>query len=359
MLVVITIIAVLAALLLPAVQMAREAARRMTCSNNLRNLCLAAQQFESTRGHLPASRTFYPMPKTQYSPPASWTAHTQATTWVHQLLPNLERDDLRISLEKLLERINKGSNETMQHIVTDINGNPVDTRLAVLLCPSDRPDVGNPRSQMSYGCNGGLPDNLDLPNPQLGFDHPANGALDNRLKGSGTPDANLRVYKTSLGQISQFDGTTHTILFGENSDLETWIHRMEVMDANGTQVPNPLTEFHACLVWEDTGPTQVLNKGLLEAGDYLNFQQYPAAYARPSSMHPTGFHLAFADAHVKFVSETLPYNVYMQLMSSNGKKYAQAGQPLPPKLPNPPPNPPANQIQNIQIIQQTPVSEIN
>src|SRR5438270_10812508 len=59
MLVVISIIAVLAALLLPAVNMAREAARKAQCSNNLRNLALAAQQFDSAKGYYPASRNFW------------------------------------------------------------------------------------------------------------------------------------------------------------------------------------------------------------------------------------------------------------------------------------------------------------
>src|SRR5439155_19246117 len=59
MLVVISIIAVLAALLLPAVNMAREAGRRASCSNSMRNLALAAQQFDSAKGYYPASRQFW------------------------------------------------------------------------------------------------------------------------------------------------------------------------------------------------------------------------------------------------------------------------------------------------------------
>src|SRR3954465_12944443 len=58
LLVVIAIIAVLIAILLPAVQAAREAARRIQCTNNLKQLAIAASNYESTNGVLPSSSFF-------------------------------------------------------------------------------------------------------------------------------------------------------------------------------------------------------------------------------------------------------------------------------------------------------------
>lgn len=77
LLVVIAIIGVLVALLLPAVQAAREAARRNTCVNNLRQIGIALHNYESTQGTLPIGTTY-----------ASNVGLN--TTWAALILPNLE-----------------------------------------------------------------------------------------------------------------------------------------------------------------------------------------------------------------------------------------------------------------------------
>jgi prepilin-type N-terminal cleavage/methylation domain-containing protein/prepilin-type processing-associated H-X9-DG protein len=340
MLVVISIIALLVAITLPALGAARGIALRISCGNNLHNLALAAQQFEGSKGHSPASRTFWNAPayKSSGAMPINWNAPaapSQTLTWVHELLPYLERQDLREQVEGYLS--NKGS---VQMVVG---------RLNAVLCPSDPTDgtistnsgTNQKYSQLSYACNGGVSDNTSLANPQFGFDWPQNGVFDNRLKGStkNPPESQLTVHESSLIRIP--DGSANTILFAENIDLEEW-----------NFAPS---EFHACIVWDDLNyPKPVQSLGTNRSADkpdtllnlYNQGVNYALPYARPASTHPNGFNVAFCDGRVKFVSETIAYEVYMHLMTSQGRKYQLAGM----RTLSPPPPPPAttsNAVQNV------------
>src|SRR5262245_14526590 len=86
MLVVISIIAVMMALLLPAVQAARESARRINCTSNLNQLGKAVIEFETSKQHLPAARSFPTLSQTIYSKPNNWNAGSaagQMVSWVY------------------------------------------------------------------------------------------------------------------------------------------------------------------------------------------------------------------------------------------------------------------------------------
>ncbi|MBI3462291.1 MAG: DUF1559 domain-containing protein [Planctomycetes bacterium] len=148
MLVVIFIIGVLAALILPAVQRARAAARRTQCANNLRQLGMAIGQFADTKKH--------------YPPCGYWDTPTRLTpmrSWVVDLLPYLGRQDIYDEWDK---------DQPYYDIAISNNGALASTDIAVLVCPDDdtvAPGTGN----LSYVLNGGFaftmgPDsNPDIP----------------------------------------------------------------------------------------------------------------------------------------------------------------------------------------------------
>jgi len=125
LLVVIAIIAILIGLLLPAVQKVREAAARMQCGNNLKQLGLAVSNFCDThQGHVPPANGFFPYLNGAQNKPGQ----TYGTQMVH-LLPFIEQQNL----------LNAGFNGTFYSICVPGNGGNV--RVKTYVCPSD-PSVG-------------------------------------------------------------------------------------------------------------------------------------------------------------------------------------------------------------------------
>src|SRR5205085_10639059 len=102
LLVVIAIIGVLVSMLLPAVQSAREAARKMQCGNNVHNLAIAVMNYHDTLNSFPNSHFFFP-PK--YSPPkdpdtgcSSTVGSCEEWGWNALILPYIEQQNLHNQL---------------------------------------------------------------------------------------------------------------------------------------------------------------------------------------------------------------------------------------------------------------------
>src|SRR4051812_1202781 len=239
MLVVIGIIGVLAALLLAALGPVRDTARRYSCANNLRQLALAIDQFDNAKGSYPASRTF--LNDADYKAagrlPANLnttSARTQTLSWVHEILPYIEKQDMRDAVEANLKASPPG-------YVWDVYG-----KISMVVCPTDGAEQSYSNntsskgakikySKLSYGINGGLWDNTSMAYPQAGFDWEQNGVFETRLQ--GTNDTSLRFQKPSKGGIVRGDGASNTILMGENVDLEEW--------------NDPATEISVAILWDD------------------------------------------------------------------------------------------------------------
>lgn len=148
LLVVIAIIGVLIALLLPAVQMAREAARRMSCTNNLKQLGLALHNFQDARTHYPpAWKPTRPSPSGKVD---GWSAQAQ-------LLPYLEEGDLYRYIDF------NSSYKLAKIVAVDGQAVPVSgVRVQVLICPSEKNDVrrlssdGEQNYPLNYAVNEGI-----------------------------------------------------------------------------------------------------------------------------------------------------------------------------------------------------------
>jgi prepilin-type N-terminal cleavage/methylation domain-containing protein len=137
LLVVIAIIAILIGLLLPAVQKVREAANRIKCSNNLKQLGLAAHNYHDTIGHLPPGIGYFP------------TTNGAFGTYLFHLLPYLEQDNL---FARSLGNVPFPGGPTIAYYPG--NNDVYSQKVALFLCPSD-PSVG-PGTAVIQGYTFGL-----------------------------------------------------------------------------------------------------------------------------------------------------------------------------------------------------------
>jgi prepilin-type N-terminal cleavage/methylation domain-containing protein len=131
LLVVIAIIAVLLGLLLPAVQKVREAANRLTCANNLKQIGLAAHNYQSAHNKLPPGY-LGPIPNEQTIADGD---NVQLVGSLVYLLPYLERDTLYRQLQVNLDVRSLGPNWWSN----PVNVRLAETRINGFLCPSDDP----------------------------------------------------------------------------------------------------------------------------------------------------------------------------------------------------------------------------
>jgi prepilin-type N-terminal cleavage/methylation domain-containing protein/prepilin-type processing-associated H-X9-DG protein len=193
LLVVIAIIAILIGLLLPAVQKVREAASRMKCSNNLKQLGLAAHSFHDARGWLP--------PETIY-PNNLITGVDGYATWAVLILPYIEQDN-----QYKLWNIQLPYSS---QVAGAVRGQP-----SIYLCPSRPaavPSTGDPQpgALSDYAsCHGNISGNAQETNAQ--------GAI--VVAGTWTTGAGTPTPVTAwTGQVSLQtirDGTSNTLMFGE------------------------------------------------------------------------------------------------------------------------------------------------
>jgi prepilin-type N-terminal cleavage/methylation domain-containing protein len=233
LLVVISVIAMLSAILLPAVNSAREAARQSTCLNNMRQLGTAAQNYQASKSKLPDYMSKLIPGSMPGTPESEW-----ANTYVYQLLPFIEKNQIK---DVIGDMINDGA---LSVSVPDITANASiqqnylsDWYIKLLVCPSD-PKTTNDVGPISYVPNGGMSD----ANLSGASDNQANGSFGRTFQSSNNTDT----LRNTMDYISSRDGTTTTVLFSEASrDLQigtssftrNWVPRQLSDDASIKLVP--------------------------------------------------------------------------------------------------------------------------
>ena len=291
LLVVITIIGILISLLLPAVQAAREAARRMQCSNNLKQLALALHNYHAQ------VNTFPPAAQCAASEDP-YSTQLLGPNWCVAVLPFLEQQSLYNSFD-LTVPVSNAKNRDWRGV-----------QLSVMNCPSDSASrtpytglsstEGDNWARGNYGANGGG----GGPNGDSGWN-------DSRTRGvMGIPNV-------SVGINGIRDGTSNTILLvelrvgvSEKDRRGCWalgaasssaaVGFGSIGAANG---PNPRADYSddilGCDYLRNTAPGA---EALLDAGMscYPNSMNGQGA---SRSCHPGGVHVALADGSVRFVGD--------------------------------------------------------
>lgn len=340
LLVVIAIIGILVALLLPAVQAAREAARRAQCTSSIKQLCLALQNYESAHGWFPPAAIastrdsggsarpracvivrpdgecgeidLWGEAKGNYGP----TGHGHS--WITLLLPYIEQSALYDSWD------------FSTHVMA--NAPLAQTEISLLYCPSRRRSgadtminfpaaygsdgslstPGWPTGGTDYGgCkSGGFAANMTI-HP---FVHQMNNDKEfdpsNYPFWHGRQGIFLRANEgTRLKEVT--DGTSHTIMVGELQRLTG----DPISRSDGRVGGNNVSSDG----WAVGGIANLFTTQVLNAGTGIN----GGFFQSPGSEHPGGAHFGLTDGSVHFVSEDVDSETFHSIGSRAGGEVTQ------------------------------------
>jgi prepilin-type N-terminal cleavage/methylation domain-containing protein len=317
LLVVIAIIGVLVALLLPAVQAAREAARRTQCTNNMKQLALALHNYHDVNKRFPPSGILAGDIRVPVPPANAPSAVPYHHTWLVMILPYLEQAPLYDSTNKLLPIWQQ------QNIVS--------TQVPALLCPSSELlELADTRN-MAYTNYAATEGYHWWETAMVGPGWPNGRDL---LRLTQTADINgLFATPRSRRMADITDGTSNTVALAEVSSNG---YKWGGFNTCGTGVPRANTAgervFRAAFVW--TG----VNGICCESGRFMNpdgtgpstaARWFPGGSPHPfsptyltawgpnvewpgaSSRHPGGLIVGLADGSARFVADIVEYRTWV------------------------------------------------
>jgi prepilin-type N-terminal cleavage/methylation domain-containing protein/prepilin-type processing-associated H-X9-DG protein len=310
LLVVIAIIGVLVALLLPAVQAAREASRRASCLNNMRQLGLALHGYHGVHKRFPANSHWYVSTFTDCGETIVINAEDRKGSMLVKLMPYMEE-------MTLFSRLDFDGDIIAQFEQPDLRS----LYVGVLRCPSDPyPRLSNdpltndkgqplaPHATTNYGPSIGAQKTFSLnnwcPEPKGNeFDHGDDLApcTQQRKRTSGL-FARIN-WAASIPQIT--DGTSKTIAMGEVlPDCNYELIRFGWWDSQTWYVGTaPPINYDSCKATDPPFPKKQ------DCSTFFNWN----TSAGFKSKHPGGANFTMADGSVHFISENIDYRNYQRL----------------------------------------------
>lgn len=290
LLVVIAIIGILVGLLLPAVQAAREAARRMSCSNNVKQIALAMHNYES------AHKKF----------PFGWNTH--GTLWSAMILPFMEQSNLYSTLE-FSESRNWSTNGTPNEAAGGV-------LLPMFRCPT-LPIVEH------VGSNSGIPQRVPVSYRAVGGNEVTSDDTSTRpipdTKSFEMLNLNGMFYACSATRFGTIpDGTSNTFAVGESMTDPSFVKDGQGMDH--WMIGSPQIDPCRC-----TGSNNGTEFSETAGSTFMRMNlriHDPAAHGRLmelafGSYHTGGAQFGMADGSVQFVSENIDLETYRNLGARN------------------------------------------
>lgn len=303
LLVVIAIIGVLIALLLPAVQSAREAARRAQCTNNMKQLGLALHNYHDTFQVFPPGNFHYDATDPDTMPAdRNWIETSLCSIcpwgsfgWPAFILPFMEQQNIYDTIdwatpaytEFLSDRygteLNKAPTTEFAVNRTAANSTP-----PTFNCPSSVGLARPAREQKDYSMNGGINSNMER----------------NRFKPPNTPGpgtlspdtrSGMGYYLSAIKLAHVLDGTSNTFFLLEKCHASSFGWCLENQGCNPFFFVSHQSQGYTCAKY-----------GVIRTPPNTRMIDGRAAFSR----HPGGVNVTLVDASVRFISETIDYAVY-------------------------------------------------
>lgn len=294
LLVVIAIIGILIALLLPAVQAAREAARRSQCSNNLKQIALAIQNYHDS---------YKVFPPGEITPGACCGTQSYAG-WAICILPFMEQQSLSDQYNDLA--VNEdSSNAFVREQIVSAYACPTDDGATALEEPASGPGSNLDYRHGSYRAVGGSHWNERTQTVDTnGWWDDCGNTLAPELKGIMPCVADYGNTRQCMKMASVRDGTTNTLLVGEQvADRTTDRGTFWAYSYTSYNSSDAYPQSNTILSYDDCGTSNQCKRGW-------------------GSYHPGGLQFAMADGSVQFVSETIDIYLFNNLATARGEELA-------------------------------------